>query len=748
MSRVRRTIQWSALGVLTLGGLWGFYRSSIRLAEAGPAIAASPQLLTLLTLAIIVLALAFLGILIRNLVRLIVDRKRGVLGARLRTKLVFFFLALVLLPAFLLFFGAGAFIKTTLDGLIRAPVEDVTRQAKEIAKEAGRREEARLLDHAKFLAAELAAVPAKAADDARRVATIQWRQREGFDVAGFVLDQGTGFADMADGSGSTGLTRDAAQRAVRRAGGMAARSGTPVFDQEQSGAAILLVGAAPIDPSDPARGAAVAGVVVRSDLKTWLEQLDAEDRAYAKFRADRRELLRPYYSILALVGLAIVFVASWIGFYVSRRITVPLDQMAAASREISAGNLGVRVLTNVGDEVGQLVDAFNEMAGQLQESREVITRSTADLRRTNQALDERRRYIETLVAQLGTAVLSLDREGRVTTANPAVESMLGLPVKPGEELRSALEGAGLDPLARLLDDAASRGGRDVRRELVLDRGGVSISVSVQVSSLRGVQGDDLGTLVMVDDLTDLLEAQRLAAWREVARRVAHEIKNPLTPIQLAAQRLRKKWGEQASDLGEVVLDATATIEREVMGLKSLVDEFSLYARMAAPAPAQVDFGEIVRSVVALYGVHQGVVWDVRVDPGLGVVRVDADQMRRALINLIDNAVAATRGVGTIQLVARPWSGPASLRVEVADTGPGIEAAHREKVFTPYFSTKPRGTGLGLAIVQRIVVEHHGSIRVEDNVGGGARFIFEIPGEQVPGDPRAEAPQVAGGSDES
>jgi two-component system nitrogen regulation sensor histidine kinase NtrY len=747
LSRVRRTIQWSALGVLCVGALWAFYWSSMRVAEAGPRIAASRELLTLLTIAIIVLALAFVGILIRNLVRLIVDRKRGVLGARLRTKLVFFFLALVLLPAFLLSFGAGAFIKTTVERLIRLPVEEVIREAKEIVKEAGRREESRLIDHAKFLATELSVVPKTASEEAR-LATIQWRQREGFDVAGFVLEDRTVFTDLADGSGPTGVAREVARRAVRRAGEVAARSGTPVFDQEPSGDVVLLVGAAPIDPHAPGRGAAVAGVVVRSDLKNRLEKIDVADRAYASFRAERREALRLYYSIIALVGLAIVFVASWIGFYVSRRITVPLEQMAAASREISAGNLGVRVLTNVGDEVGQLVDAFNDMAGQLQESREVITRSTADLRRSNQALDERRRYIETLVAQLGTAVLSVDRDGRVTTANPAVGAMLGLPVKPGENLRAALEDAGLDPLARLLDDAASRGGRDERRQLVLDRGSASLSVSVHVSPLRGVQGDDPGTLVMVEDLTDLLEAQRLAAWREVARRVAHEIKNPLTPIQLAAQRLRKKWHENAPDLGEVVLDATATIEREVTGLKSLVDEFSLYARMPAPSPARVDFGEIVRSVVALYGVHPGVVWDVRVDSRLGVVRVDPEQMRRALINLIDNAVAAVGGAGTIEIVARPWSGSGSLRVEVADRGPGIEAAQREKVFTPYFSTKPRGTGLGLAIVQRIVIEHRGAIRVEDNAGGGARFIIELPGDGVSDESPAHAPRGNGGRDDS
>jgi two-component system nitrogen regulation sensor histidine kinase NtrY len=723
-----------------LGALYAFYRSSIRVAEAGPSIAASPQLLLLLTLAIIVLSLGFLGVLIRNLVRLIVDRKRGVLGARLRTKLVFFFLALVLLPALLLSFGSGAFIKTTVEGLMKAPVEEVARQAKEIVKEASRREESRLMDHAKLLAAEISAVPAHAADDARRVATIQWRQREGFDVAGFVLDDRGEFTDHVTSSAPSGLTTEVARRVVRRAGEAAKRAGAAVVDREPVGAGILLLAAAPVDGAKPSRGAAVVGVFSRLDLANRVEQIDSLDRAYGDLRAERRELLRLYYSIIALVGLAIVFVASWIGFYLSRRITVPLEQMATASREISAGNLGVRVLTNVGDEVGQLVDAFNDMAGQLQESREVITRGTAELRKSNQALDERRRYIETLVAHLSTAVLSVDRNGRVTTVNPAVASMLSLPAKPGDALQEALHAARLEPLARFIDEAASRGGREERRELVLAREGAPMSVSVHLSPLRGTQGDELGTLVMVEDLTDLLEAQRAAAWREVARRVAHEIKNPLTPIQLAAQRLRKKWGEQAPDLAEVVHDATATIEREVTGLKSLVDEFSLYARMPAPSPSRVDFGEIVGSVVALYGVHQGVRWDVMVDPSLGVVRVDPEQMRRALINLIDNAVAAVGGNGTIEIAARPYSGPGSLRIEVADRGPGIEAQYRDKVFTPYFSTKPRGTGLGLAIVQRIVVEHRGSIRVEDNEGGGARFIIEIPGD--------DAQRGAGGHDES
>jgi two-component system nitrogen regulation sensor histidine kinase NtrY len=564
--------------------------------------------------------------------------------------------------------------------------------------------------------------------DARRIAAIHWRQREGYDLVALTQADAIELLDAGDRAGGLRDSDAAIRQAVGRLGATASRSATSAFDSVPLHAGILLIGAAPLDARTPARGAAVVGTIVRPALENRLAEIDAAERAYIQFRADRRELLRLYYSLIALVGLTIVFIASWIGFYLSRRITVPLGQMEAASREISEGNLGVRVLTNVGDEVGQLVEAFNEMAGQLQESREVITRNTAELRRSNQALDERRRYIETLVAQLSTAVVSLDRDGIVTTANPAVASMLALPLQPGDAFERACEGARLEPLGRLVADFAARGSVDTRRELVLEREGTSIAVSAHVSALRGAQGNALGTLLMVEDLTDLLEAQRAAAWREVARRIAHEIKNPLTPIQLAAQRLRKKWDEGAADLGEVVHDATATIEREVTGLKALVDEFSLYARMPAPNPLPVDFGEVIRSVIDLYRVHAGITWSMSIDPALGAVRVDRDQIRRALINLIDNAVASMNGAGAIEVAARPAGGAGSVRLEIADRGPGVPIAHREKLFMPYFSTKPRGTGLGLAIVQRIVVEHGGTIRVEDNAGGGARFVIELPGE--------------------
>jgi len=745
VSRVRRTIQWTAIGAIALFLVGTAYCSSLHLAEVGPALGPSHQLLTLLTLAIVVLSTGVVFVLVRNLVRLIVDRKRGILGAKLRTKLVFFFLALVLLPAFLLSFGAATFIKKTVEGLLHMPVEEVARQAKEIVKESGRREESRVVDHAKLLAGEIAQHPATLAGDGLAVALIQWRQREGFDLAAYVAADGRESIDAAAPAG--GAPFDATLRsAAARIALTAARTNTTVFEPIPVGGAVVLFGAAPAERPGAARGAAVVGEIVQRATADRLQSIEAADRAYDEFRGKRRDLLRLYYSIICLVGLATVFVSSWIGFYVSRRITVPLEQVAAASREISQGNLGVRVAASMGDEVGMLVDAFNEMAGELQENREVITRGTADLRRTNRALEERRRYIETLVAHLSTAVLSIDGDGRVTTANPAVSKMLGLAVAPGDDLQAALNAGGLEPLASLLREMVEVSTRSLRREMVLEPSGARLTVSVQVSPLFGGQGDDLGTLLMVEDLTDLLAAQRAAAWREVARRIAHEIKNPLTPIQLAAQRLRKKFSERSEDLGEVVGDSTATIEREVAGLKKLVDEFSLYARMPSAAPEPVDFARVVESVVALYSVHTGIAWTLTLSPELGVVRVDPEQMRRALINLIDNAVAAMGGTGELAVTAEPYSVPGSLRVVVADRGPGIPVAARDHLFAPSYSTKPRGTGLGLAIVQRVVIEHGGTIRVEDNPGGGARFVMEIPGTARTGPVEAQAavPSAEGG----
>jgi two-component system nitrogen regulation sensor histidine kinase NtrY len=481
-------------------------------------------------------------------------------------------------------------------------------------------------------------------------------------------------------------------------------------------------------PGSPEAVAVVAvAVALPPGIAESLQSIDTAVTSFEQFRYKRRDLVRLYVTLIGLIFIATLFVATWIGWYVARRITEPIQEVAAAAREISAGNMDVRVHTRVGDEMGMLVDAFNEMAGELQENREVITRSTAELRRSNQALDERRRYIETLVANLSTAVISLDPSGGVTTANPAVEEILGVRLNAGDNAATVLRDKGLKPLGELLGQVQRSEDESVRRDVELPETAPAQHVSVQVSPLKGRSDEDLGSLMMVEDLSDVLRAQKALAWQDVARRIAHEIKNPLTPIQLAAQRLRKKFFAGADDLNQVLLEATASIEREVSGLKRMVDEFSRFARMPRVEPEPVEFGKVVESVLSLYKGLPGIEWQVDLDPQIGWVSLDAQQMRRALINLIDNAVAAMEEQGTIRISARTVGGNGSVRIEVADSGPGIAPADRDKMFAPYFSTKRRGTGLGLAIVHKVVTDHRGTIRVEDNPPSGVRFVIEIPG---------------------
>jgi len=732
MARIRQTAVWLTLALLLVGLASGIYLIVKRLEEAGPSFVANRLLLPFLSIAVVVLVLGLAGVLIRNLVRLIMDRKRGILGSKLRTKLVFFFLVLVLPPSLVLFYGSATIIKMTVEAMLRMPVEDVTQDSQEIVNDWTDYVQARCLWQAERIA-----------DDVRRSGYLrperqgslqallgQWREREelqlilvtsGSDPVAQADDERV--ADTLRQGDSFGLLGGTVEEVLRK------NESTTRLDYMGNG--LLAHAAAPVRSAPgatmrPPVGVVAVGIFIPHDLSARLERISTATEGFRQFRVQRRDLIALYLSLIALIFLVTVFVATWMGFYLSRRITDPVEELAAATREISAGNLGVRVRAEVGDEVGTLVDAFNEMAAQLQESQQVITRSTAELRKSNRALDERRRYIETLLADLSTAVLSLDVRGRVTTANPAVERILGIQARPGDEARSCLGAEGLEPLQELLDEAIRQGGDAVSRDLSLRRKGESIAVAVQISSLRGRSAENLGTLIMVEDLTDLLRAQKAAAWREVARRIAHEIKNPLTPIQLAAQRLRKKSLEKAPDLDEVVPEAADAIEREVAALKGLVDEFSRFARMPEVTPETVDFRHVVESVLALYRGLPGVSWEVETDPAVGTVRVDAEQMRRALINLIDNAVAAMDGSGLVRISATAHAGPGSLRIEVSDTGPGISPVDRDKMFVPYFSTKGRGTGLGLAIVHRVVTDHKGSIRVEENEPHGARFVIEIP----------------------
>jgi two-component system nitrogen regulation sensor histidine kinase NtrY len=720
-----RRARWGVRILVLLAGAWGLYYLWSRYVEAGRSLDTTQVVLPALSLALVVLTLGLAGVLIRDLVKLILERRRGVLGARLRTKLVFFFLAFVLLPAIVLFSGSAQVIKRTVEAILQTPLEqlkggtDVVDQWNDHFLEHGERRAAALAEELRREGL------ADAARGAELAALLQVRvAQEGLQLVR--VRAGDRLLAAAHGALPPAELEQLALQ-LDRLIAEAAREPRPVRRTRPVGTGLAALAALPVDgTAGPETVVVGVAQLLPQEIAANVEAMHAAAESYRQFRTKRRELVRFYVTLIGLVFLATLFVATWIGLHVARRITEPIEEVAAATREIAAGNLNVRVRVRVGDEMATLVEAFNEMAGELMENREVITRSTAELRRSNRALDERRRYIEALVANLSTAVLSLDAAGRVTTSNPAVQKVLGLALAPGDDARQVLQERRLQPLADLLERTAGLEGEGTRASLELVGPAGPQHVSVQITPLQGAADESPDRLIMMEDLSELLRAQKALAWREVARRIAHEIKNPLTPIQLAAQRLRKKFFSKAEDLDRVLLESTASIEHEVTALKQLVDEFSRFARMPEIEPRPVELDAVVESVLSLYRGLPGIEWQVELDPGVGRIHADPLQLRRALINLIDNAVAAVDGQGTVRVGARPVRGTGTVRIEVADSGPGIPPGDRDKLFAPYFSTKRRGTGLGLAIVHRVITDHRGTIRVEDNEPHGARFVIDIP----------------------
>jgi two-component system nitrogen regulation sensor histidine kinase NtrY len=372
------------------------------------------------------------------------------------------------------------------------------------------------------------------------------------------------------------------------------------------------------------------------------------------------------------------------------------------------------------------------MTQELKHGREEIERSNLELQRSNLELEERRRYNETLLENITTGVISLDHQGRITTMNRLAYRILRLEGSTdflGMGYADLLTGEGFEPLREFVDKARSSRQRQASQEFHFGSEGRNYSMSVTLTALEHPQRGRQDLLMVLEDLTQLIRAQKIAAWREVARRMAHEIKNPLTPIQLSAQRIAKKLRDDSPDLPRVVEEGTATIINEVNTLKALMNEFSRYARMPEVEPVVTDVHQVIESALSLYeGVHGEVRFVRKLDPAVPEMPLDREQMKRVFINLLENALEAMERRGEIEVISEYLPGQGTVRIEVVDTGPGIEPEDREKLFLPYFSTKKRGTGLGLAIVNRIIADHHGGIRVEENQPRGARFIIDLPAE--------------------
>ena len=449
---------------------------------------------------------------------------------------------------------------------------------------------------------------------------------------------------------------------------------------------------------------------------------------YTQLRVLKQPLAGVYVSFFVMVTLLILVGSTWMGLYLAKRITRPVQMLSEAAREIGAGHYDHRIEHEATDEFGSMVEAFNAMAAEVASSRRRIEKATADVERKHEEGEGRRRYIEAILERIATGVVSIDRSGRIGTINPSALRLLELePSVVGSAAVDVFARPDLAAINEVLDQAARAKMDSFAQEVALVKDGRERHVAAAATRIAGVDGSFDGTVLVVDDVTPLIRAQKVAAWREVARRLAHEIKNPLTPIQLSAERLRRKLSDIAPPLQDLVQECTSTIIGEVESLKGLVDEFSQFARMPAPRAVPTDLHALLQDTLLLYnGLFAEVVIERHFDPDVTQVRVDPEQMKRVIINLVDNAIEAMGREGTLVIETARDIPHSLVRVVVADTGPGIPMAERDKLFLPYYSTKGRGSGLGLAIVRRIVAEHGGSVDVTDNVPTGTRFIIELP----------------------
>jgi two-component system nitrogen regulation sensor histidine kinase NtrY len=716
----RKAIILLTIGILLLFGLL-LSQSSFDLPFLNPDTNQQLLFFAALSAVIFLLFVALTFVLARNLLKLFAERRLGVLGSKFRTRLVVAGLMLSLLPVIVMFWFAYGLMNRSIDKWFSRPVEEVREDTSAMASLLSKY----AAQNARSEANSIASSPETQhafSGHSFSVVVNQFRQHELTLQGGFALAIQDGNAEASFGIPAAWPLLKAKVPWER------ITSDRPVhLIWEQTD---YILGTAPVGE----HGMILVAMPLPEKFSQTVKQLEVSQKRYFELSRERKLLRRTYMGLLLLLTVLVLFATTWLALFLSKLVTRPVVALAEATQEISRGRLDYRVEIRAADEIGDLVRSFNRMAEDLEGSRRQIEASSRDLGAANVALEQRRRHIETILESIPTGVLSLDAERRITHLNHALLRMFH-PVGSessvlerliGAELRDLFPSEILEDLEPLLRRAERMTTTTTQLEMVLQP--AKLNVAVTVAALQH-DGQSLGYVLVFEDLSDLLKAQKQAAWREVARRVAHEIKNPLTPIALSAERIRRHL-ERGSRLDAGVIDdCAATIAASVETVRALVDEFSTLARFPTAQPQPANINSIVESALAMFN---GRLDNIRVQtflaPNLPRVMADPEAMKRALANLVDNAAEAMQDsllreilISTALVASRD-----AIEVAVSDTGHGVTQELKERLFLPYFSTKKRGTGLGLAIVNRIIEDHRGSIRVEENRPVGTKFVVELP----------------------
>jgi two-component system nitrogen regulation sensor histidine kinase NtrY len=636
------------------------------------------MLISLLTINVIALLtlMFFVG---KNIFKLYMEKRYNVLGHKFRTKLMTIFVILTLIPSAFLFITASGLATNYINRIFSPQIKEHFKKSIELARafyDFGRQ---RVLATAQHVAGGDISVP-----------------------RGMTVHRHASLPDDA-----TDIVKDAFH----------GKEGTEIITTNNGD----VIRAAVPDRSRGGKGVIVVEMLLPRNISETSEKLKELYEDYLKIESFKNPLRLNYILILGFFTLLIVFAGLWVSLKISGGITTPIQSLAMATEQVASGNLDVRVTVKSEDEIGLLITSFNQMVKQLKDSKDSLEKAYIES-------DKRRLYLENILENINSGVIFLDNNGTILTINRAACSILNVRQNAviGRDYVSFIASLNSMDISNMVKEMEGRVIREIKREVKVSINGRIAILRIYISGIReSFTSKAMGMLVVFHDLTDVIKAQKVTAWQEVARRLAHEIKNPLTPIKLSTERLIKKWQQKDEDFDAVFEKSTGTIISEVESLRKLVDIFSRYGRMPEINKSPTDLPELLDSIVGLYRGFKDIEITTFVASGIPPVEIDAEQFKRVIVNIIDNAIKAmdSKGIITISLNA---SGNSKVIIDIADTGPGIKDEEKEKLFLPYFTGRKGGTGLGLAIANKIISDHGGRMLVRDNTPKGSIFTIELP----------------------
>ena len=733
LGQKRKRTTYTIFGVIVALIVLTLLESYFLQAEASSSI--TNNILILVVFNIIIILLFVLIILItRNLVKVYNERKSKIIGSKFQTKLIIAFLILALVPTILLFMVASKLFTFSIGNWFNLRTEQTLQYSMDIARNYYSEFENRAVSKTKNIEHFIKSRNLYLKENRQDLQTLIQNKVIEYNLAGIIIYDNNlkEIASEIDSSLVSQSSKINYRNLIQKS--IDGEKVTEIYMTQKERFMVIAVPLTQIVNKEVSIWGYI--LTLTSADKNSLSYVETIKKTYEDYKQQsflKIPVSANYYITFLLISLLILFSAIWLGFYMARGITIPIQQLAEGTRRIAEGDLNFKIGVRATDEIALLVNSFNTMTEELNDSRVNIQQANEILKRTNIELDRRRNYIETILDNIGAGVISIDKKGRITTFNKAAESILHLHNENifGLNYKDAFDYSYHEPIRNLIQKMNAQNQNSIEEQIDLRVGDNNVTLLFNVQVLAGTSKKYRGIVIVFEDLTHLFKAQKVAAWKEVAQGIAHEIKNPLTPIQLNTQRLKKKYYENREDFARVFDESINIISQEVEGMKELLNEFIRFSRMPTPNPKLTSLHKIIDDILISYSEHEKKIQIKKsFDPNLVQLFIDPEQIRRVLINLFENATDAIDEGGTIQIHTKILDETNLIRIEFSDNGAGISSADREKLFLPHFTTKKRGSGLGLAIVNRIIFDHNGTIKFQDNYPKGTSFIIDLPYSQT------------------